>query len=120
MLWEFAAWTEGYGKIADCCFPSVFEARIYTAVELRRDIPPHVYFAELAEVRQRTWLFQVLGFMHNLDSMAESSLHTDIWSDNIHDALCNPACCNIAAGAQKHYATMSITPLLPDGRVHSI
>ncbi len=43
------------------------------------------------------WWSQVLRFMHRLDSMDEGSLHPDILSDNIHDALGNPGCCNWAA-----------------------
>ncbi len=57
-------------------------------LKLRRSISPHVVFAELAEAPwQRTWRSQVLRFMHRLDSMDEGSLHPDILSDNIHDAL---------------------------------
>ncbi len=75
-------------------------------LKLRKSISPHVIFAELAEVPwQRTWWSQVLRFMHRLDSMDEGSLHPDILSDNIHDALGNPGCCNWAAGVQKPFAS---------------
>ncbi len=37
--------------------------------------------------------------MHRLDSMDEGSLHPDILSDNIRDALDNPGCCNWAAAS---------------------
>ncbi len=50
-------------------------------LRLRRGIFPHVNFAELAEA-----LCQVWGFMHRLNSIAQSTLHPDILSDNIHDA----------------------------------
>ncbi len=78
-------------------------------LKLRTSISPHVIFAELAEDPwQRTWWSQVLGFMHRLDSMDEGSLHPDILSDNIHDALGNPGCCNWAAGIQKQFACASL------------
>ncbi len=73
-------------------------------LKLRKSISPHAIFAELAEAPwQRTWWSQVLRFMHRLDSMDEGSLHPDILSDNIHDALGNPGCCNWAAGVQKQF-----------------
>ncbi len=74
-------------------------------LKLRKSISLHVIFAELAEAPwQRTWWSRVLRFMHRLDSM-DSKLHPDILSDNIHDALCNPGCCNWAAGVRKQFAS---------------
>ncbi len=65
--------------------------------------------AELAETLwHRTWWSQILDFMHRLDSMDEGSLHPDILSDNIHDALGNPECCNWAAGLQKQSASLGL------------
>ncbi len=43
--------------------------------------------------------------MRRLDSMAEGSLHPDVLSDNIHDALGNAGCC-WAAGIQNQYASL--------------
>ena len=43
--------------------------------------------------------------------MIEGSLHPvhpDILSDNIHDAPGSPACCNWAAGVQKHFASLGV------------
>ncbi len=75
-------------------------------------ISPHVLFAELAKAPwQRTWWSQVLrfiSFMHTLDSMDEGSLHPDILSDNIHDALGKSGCCNWAAGIQKQFASLGV------------
>ena len=90
-------------------------------LKLRKSISPHVIFAELAEAPwQRTWWSQVLRFMHRLDSMDEGSLHPDILSDNIHDALCNPGCCNWAAGVQKQFASLGVPSPFSGGRVRNV
>ncbi len=90
-------------------------------LKLRRSISPHVIFAELAEAPwQRTWWSQVLGFMHRLDSMDEGSLHPDILSDNIHDALGNPGCCNWAAGVQKQFASLGVPSPFSGGRIRNV
>ncbi len=41
------------------------------------------------------------GLYAQADSLAEGSLHPDILSDSIHDALGNPGCCNWLAGVQR-------------------
>ncbi len=80
-----------------------------------------VIFAELAEAPwQRTWWSQVLRFMHRLDSMDEGSLHPDILSDNIHDTLGNPGCCNWAAGVQKQFASLGVPSPFSGGRVRNV
>ena len=87
----------------------------------KRSISPHVVFAELAEAPwQRTYWSQVLGFMHRLDSMDEGSLHPDILSDNIHDALGNPRCCNWAAGVQKQFASLGVPSSFSGGRIRNV
>ncbi len=89
-------------------------------LKLRKSISPHVIFAELAEAPwQRTWWSQVLRFMHRLDSMDGGSLHPDILSDNIHDALCNRGCCNWAAGVQKQFASLGVPSPFSGGRVRN-
>ncbi len=52
----------------------------------------------------RSGLLKVLGFMHRLVSMTEGSVHLDILSDNICDALGSPGCGNWAAGFQRLFA----------------
>ncbi len=90
-------------------------------LKLRKSISPHVIFAELAEAPwQRTWWSQVLRFMHRLDSMDEGSLHPDILSDNIHDALGNPGCCNWAAGVQKQFASLGVPSPFSGGRIRNV
>ncbi len=51
--------------------------------------------------------------------MEEGSLHLDILSDNIHDALGNPGCCNWAAGIQKQLASLGV-PSLFSGSVFAM
>ncbi len=98
-----------------------FFRQILKLMKLRKSISPHVIFAELAEAPwQRTWWSQVLRFMHRLDSMDEGSLHPDILSDNIHDALCNPGCCNWAAGVQKQFASLGVPSPFSGGRVRNV
>ncbi len=58
--------------------------------------------------------------MHRLDSMDEGSLHPDILSDNIHDALGNPGCCNWAAGIQKQFASLGVPSLVSGGRIRNV
>ncbi len=90
-------------------------------LKLRKRISPHVIFAELAEAPwQRTWWSQVLRFMHRLDSMDEGSLHPDILSDNIHDALGNPGCCNRAAGVQEQFASLGVPSPFSGGRIRNV
>ncbi len=64
---------------------------------------PHVIFAELAPA---PWQADLVGSDLGLHAQAgqhglcmtmyinEGSLHPDVLSDNIHDALGNPGCCN--------------------------
>ncbi len=90
-------------------------------LKLRKSISPHVIFAELAEAPwQRTWWSQVLRFMHGLNSMDEGSLHPDVLSDNIHDALGNPGCCNWAAGVQKQFASLGVPSPFSGGRIRNV
>ena len=90
-------------------------------LKLRKSISPHVLFAELAEAPwQRTWWSQGLHFMHRLDSMDEGSLHPDILSDNIHDALGNPGCCSWAAGVQKQFASLGVPSPCSGGRIRNV
>ncbi len=90
-------------------------------LKLGKSISPHVIFAELAEAPwQRTCWSQVLRFMHRLDSMDEGSLHPDVLSDNIHDALGNPGCCNWAAGVQKQFASLGVPSPFSGGRIRNV
>ncbi len=80
-----------------------------------------VSVAELAEVlSQRTWWFQVLGFMHRLANIDEGSLRHDIMSDNIHDACGNSGCCNWADRVQKQSASMGVAFPFSDGHIHNV
>ncbi len=63
---------------------------------------------------------RVLRFMHRLDTMDEGSLHPDILSDNIHDALGNPGCCNWAAGVQKQFASLGVPSPFSGGRIRNV
>ena len=113
MLWEFAARVKGMAGLQIACFRQVLKRR--------KSISPHVIFAELAEAPwQRTWWSQVLRFMHRLDSMDEGSLHPDILSDNIHDALGSPGCCNWAAGIQKQFASLGVPSPFSGGRIRNV
>ena len=58
--------------------------------------------------------------MHRLDSMDEGSLHPDILSDNIHDALGNPGCCNWAAEIQKQFASLGVPSPFSGGRIRNV
>ncbi len=58
--------------------------------------------------------------MHRLDGMDEGSLHPDILSDNIHDALGNPGCCNWTAGVQKQFASLGVPYPFSDGRIRDV
>ena len=58
--------------------------------------------------------------MHRLDSMDEGSLDPDILSDNIHDALGNPGCCNWAAGIQKQFASLGVPSPFSGGRIRNV
>ncbi len=90
-------------------------------LKLRTSVSLHVIFAELAEgLWQQTWWSQILGFMHRLDSMDEGNLHPDILSDNIHDALGNPRCCNWAAGIQKQFASLGVLSPVSGGRIRNV
>ncbi len=48
--------------------------------------------------------------------MDEGSLHPDILSDNFHDALGNPGCCNWAAGVQRQFASLGVPSPFSGGR----
>ena len=90
-------------------------------LKLRRSISAPVIFAELAEVPlPRFWWSQVLGFMHRLANMSESSLHRDILRDNIADALQSPAIGNWAAGVFKQYASLGLASPFSGGDIHCI
>ncbi len=52
--------------------------------------------------------------------MDEGSLHPDILSDNIHDALGNPGCCNWAAGVQKQFASLGVPSPFSGGRIRNV
>ncbi len=58
--------------------------------------------------------------MHRLDSMDEGSLHPDVLSDNIQDALGNSGCCNWAAGVQKQLASLSVPSPSSGGRICNV
>ncbi len=46
--------------------------------------------------------------MHRLNSINEGSLHPALLSDNNHDDLGNPRCCNWAAGVQMQLASLRV------------
>ncbi len=50
----------------------------------------------------------------------EGSLHPDILSDNIHDALSNPGCCNWAAGVEKQFASLCVPSPFSCGRIRNV
>ncbi len=52
--------------------------------------------------------------------MIEGNLHPYILSDNIHDALGSPGCCNWAAGHQIQYASLGVALSLLGGCDHNI
>ncbi len=52
--------------------------------------------------------------------MDEGSLHPDNLSDNIHDALGNPGCCNWAAGLQNQFAGLGMPSPLLGGRIRNV
>ena len=58
--------------------------------------------------------------MHRLDGMAKGSLHRDVLSDNIRDALGKSRCCKWAAGVQTQCAGLGMTPPFSGGRGHNI
>ncbi len=61
--------------------------------------------------------------MHRLDGLDKGSLHPDILSDNIHDALGNPdlpGCCNWAAGIQKQFASLGGPSQFSGGRISTV
>ena len=76
---------------------------------LRNSVSAPIVFAELAEAPWlRIWWSQVIGFMHRLAKMSSDSLHADILSDNINDALHGASSHNWASGIQKHYAHLGL------------
>ena len=90
-------------------------------LKLRRSISAPIIFAELAEVPwTRFWWSQVLGFMHRLGNMSESSLHRDILRDNIADALLSPAIGNWAAGVLQQYASLGLASPFSGGDIQCI
>ena len=85
---------------------------------LRKSVRVPIVFAELAEVPwQRTWWLQVVGFTQRLTNMPQASLHADILSDNILDALQAPDFDNWAAGVQRQCTSLSMA--FP-GRIHFV
>ena len=88
---------------------------------LRNSVSAPIVFAELAEPPWlRIWWSQVIGFMHRLAKMSSDSLHADILSDNINDALHGASSHNWAAGIQKHYAHLGLASPFSGGRLQNI
>ena len=76
---------------------------------LRRSVTPAIIFRELAEKPWvHRWWCQVLGFMHRLSNMPQSSIHVDILRDNISAAQQHPMCGNWAAGIVRQYAGLGM------------
>ena len=88
---------------------------------LRNSVSAPIVFAELAEPPWlRIWWSQVIGFMHRLAKMSSDSLHADILSDNINDALHGASSHNWAAGIQKHYAHLGLASPFSGGKLQNI
>ena len=86
--------------------------------KFRRSVSAPSVFAELAKVPwPRTWWFQVVGFMQRLANMPQASLHAEILSDNILDALQDPTFDNWAAGVQRQYTSLSMASPFSGGRI---
>ena len=76
---------------------------------LKRSVTPVIIFRELAEKPWvHRWWSQVLGFMHRLSVMPESSVHRDILLDNIADAHDHPSCRNWANGIVAQYSLLGM------------
>ena len=88
---------------------------------LRNSVSASIGFAELAKVPWlRTWWSQVIGFMHRLAKMSDDSLHANILSDNIHDALHGGSMRNWTAGVQDYYAGLGLASPSSGGRLQNI
>ena len=76
---------------------------------LKKSVTPAIIFRELAEKPWvHRWWSRVLGFMHRLSLMPQSSIHVDILTDNNFDAQQHPRCGNWAAGVMKQYAGLGM------------
>ena len=76
---------------------------------LKKSVTPAIIFRELAEKPWvHRWWCQVLGFMHRLSNMPQSSIHVDILRDNISAAQQHPMCGNWAAGIVRQYAGLGM------------
>ena len=76
---------------------------------LKKSVTPAIMFRELAEKPWvHRWWSQVLGFMHRLSVMPESSIHVDILKDNISAAQQHPMCGNWATGIVRQYASLGM------------
>ena len=88
---------------------------------LRKSVSASIVFAELADVPwQRTWWLQVVGFMQRLANMPEASLHAEILSDNITDAVQAPGFDNWAAGVHRQYTSLGMASPFLGGRIQCI
>ena len=76
---------------------------------LKKSVTPAINFRELAEKPWvHRWWSQLLGFMHRLSLMPQSSIHVDILKDNNFAAQQHPRCGNWAAGVMKQYAGLGM------------
>ena len=88
---------------------------------LRKSVSASIIFAELAEVPwQRTWWLQVVGYMQRLANMPQASLHAEILSDNILDALQAPGYDNWAASVHRQYTSLGMVSPFLGGRIQFI
>ena len=104
-----------YTDAGKCRLPTAFSG------ELLHAISAPIVFAELAEVPWlRVWWSQVIGFMHRLAKLSDGSLHADILSDNINDALHGASPRNWAAGIQRHYAHLGLASPFSGDRLQNV
>ena len=76
---------------------------------LKKSVTLAIMFRELAEKPWvHRWWSQVLGFMHRLSVMPESSIHADILKDNISASQQHPMCGNWATGIVRQYASLGM------------
>ncbi len=61
-----------------------------------------------------------IGLYAQAGNMAEGSLHPEMLSDSIHDALGHSGCCTWGTGVQKQYANLDMTSPFSGGLVHNI
>ena len=68
---------------------------LWQLCRLKKSVTPAITFRQLAEKPWvQRWWSQVLGFMHCLSVMPESSIHVDIFKDNTSAAQQHPVCGN--------------------------